>query len=198
MLSWRPSKWSAALFIGPVMVCATAAAADAPQSRLVAEATRLFAVVLADDPSPERCELASDWDSSPVPEEIAHRDLGLRLHASLSAPESFTGPAKVLSPRGGGAICRDSEANDLEAQRLAAFEGGTDKNIFVKRRAYTFPVFDEGYHTAVFVVTYERFGWYRKPAGIARLAPEAAVTAVVYRKAGGRWRRVTMVELGST
>ncbi|CAL78441.1 hypothetical protein BRADO4711 [Bradyrhizobium sp. ORS 278] len=154
--------------------------------------------VLAEDPPAERCELSADWDDYPIPEDIARKHLGIRLHASLSAPYSGTNAFQVLKPRTEEMLCHAAEAKDMESQRLAAFEAGTDKAAFIRQRKYSFPVFSENYRTAIFVVTHMRLGWYRSARGVARLPLEADWSAVVYRKVGGQWRNVDRIGLAAT
>jgi hypothetical protein len=197
-VSWRCSVWLVGLLACSAAPHDAANADDRAQARLAAEAKLFFAAVLADDPPSEPCELSSTWDTYPIPEDIARKHLGLRLHASLSAPESGTGPLQILQPPTQSALCRDEEAKEFESRGLAAFEAGTDKSFFVKRRKYTFPVFSADFRTAVIVVTKELQGWYRKPEGVAKLRLEAAGLAVVYRKANGKWRRVDTDQLWIT
>ncbi|WP_240535791.1 hypothetical protein [Bradyrhizobium sp. STM 3809] len=173
--------------------------ADDQRSRLNDEAERLFRVVLAEQKDLGPCELAPTWDTYPVPEYVGRKYLGLKLHASLSAPDNGAEAFQILEPPVKGSLCRADEAEELESQRLAAFKVGTEKSLVSTSRKYTFPVFSADYRTAVFVVTGQRSGWYRKSdGGLAKLAVEAAGSAVVYRKVGGSWRHVTTILLWIT
>jgi|SRR5450756_311882 hypothetical protein len=72
-------------------------AEDESDVRINTEAKLLFKAVLTDEPPSQSCQLDSTWDNYPIPESVARKYLGLRLHAELSSPHSETIPYEILN-----------------------------------------------------------------------------------------------------
>ena len=194
MADWRRAAW----FIGFAVyfgLLGVAKAEDKAGVRLNAEAKLLFKAVLADGLPAQPCQLDSTWDNYPIPESVARKYLGLRLHAELSSPQSETVPYEILDSVDSEFFCSADETKKFEIERLKRFEAGTEKSFEVTRTQYTFPVFSDDYRSAVLVVSGSRSRWLRTPEGIQSFAADAAGYAAVYKKSGNAWRFVTTVEL---
>jgi hypothetical protein len=194
MADWRRAAWLAGLAVYFGLLGA-AKAEDKAGIRLNAEAKLLFKAVLADAPPTQPCQLDSTWDNYPIPESVARKHLGLRLHAELSSPNSGTVPPEILVSADSEFFCSADQTGKFEGEQLKQFEAGTEKSFEIKRRQYSFPVFSDDYRSAVLVVSGSQLTWIRTPEGIRRLAVEAAGAAEVYKKSGNAWRLVTKIQL---
>jgi hypothetical protein len=180
-----------------------------PSARLTLEAIALFRSVVKHKLGElGSCALADRWNHYPVPEKLARRHLGMKLHAELVSPSTATTPAEVIDPQGAirQAFCSNAEAaRQMEAQ-VEDFRRGAlniEKGPFdvhprlrVVIRDYSFPVFDRGYRRAVIVITYTSRDWVKVSDGEVRsLGLSGAGEAVVYAKHGGLWQSVAREHL---
>jgi hypothetical protein len=103
-----------------------AVAAERPD-RLTREAVALFRSVVKQHKPREfgSCTLTDRWNDYPVPEEVARRHLGMKLHAELVSP-SRTTPAEVIDPEGAirQAFCSNSEAAKQTEALVEGFRSG--------------------------------------------------------------------------
>jgi len=182
-------------------------AAERPD-RLTREAIALFRSVLKHKPGElGSCTLANRWNRYPVPEEVARRHLGMKLHAELVSPNTTT-PAEVIDPEGAirQAFCGSSEAaRQMDAQVEDFRNGGVNvekrpfdlnPRLTVVIRDYSFPVFDRGYRRAAIVMAYTSRQWVKVSDGEVRsLGISGAGEAVVYAKHGRLWQRAAREHL---
>jgi hypothetical protein len=194
------AKWKRVVWLVGLAACfggiGAIKADEAADARLESEARVLFKAVLADEPAPEPCELAPEWDTHPIPEAVARDYLGLTLHAELSGPYVVTKPQAILDLAGkSGALCSSETAKALVSERRKQFEAGSDRMLLIRNTGYSFPVFSDDYRTAVVVVSHSVEGWARTPDRIGRLPVQAVGYAAVYAKSETGWSRVTTIEL---
>ena len=183
------------VWLAGVAICfgcfAVATADESVEVRRVAEATLLFRAVLADEPSPERCELDSTWRHYPIPESVAREHLGSTVHADLSAPIFGPLPKDIVDAPDGESVCSDDRAKSIEGERLREYESSGDAQLLIiKRTWYTFPVFSDDYGSAALAVSHTGHGWARMPDGIKGLTEQGGGYVAIYRKIEGSWRRV--------
>jgi hypothetical protein len=172
--------------------CFAMAAAD-ESVESIAEAKLLFRKVLADEPSPERCELDSTWGRYPIPESVAREHFGLTVHAELSAPIFGPLPKDILDIAADGEfVCSEDRAKSIESERLREYRSSGDTRLLlIRRTSYTFPVFGDDYGSAALVVSHNAHGWTRMPDGVKNLPAVGVGYVAIYRKIDGSWRRVT-------
>jgi len=194
MAYWRRVAWLAGFALCFSLTVAVKAENER-DARLKAEAKLLFKAVLADDPPAQPCQLDSSWDNYPIPEAVARKYLGLRLHAELASPQTDTNPYEILESVESKFFCSANETSKFVSEQLKKFEAGAETSFYINSRKYTFPVFSDDYRTAVLVASGSRSTWLRTPEGIRSLAGEAAGGVEVYQRRGNVWRRVTTIQL---
>jgi hypothetical protein len=194
MADWRRAVWFAGLALC-FSLQGTVKAENQRDAQLKAEAKLLFTAVLADEQPSQPCQLVSSWDNYPIPEAVARKYLGLRLHAELASPQTDTTPYEILESAESKFFCGADEASNFVSEQLKQFEAGTETILYISSTKHTFPIFSDDYQRAVLVVSGSRSTWRRTPEGIRSLAGEAAGSVWVYQKRGKAWRRVTTVQL---
>ena len=172
------------------------------EGRLIREAKVLFQLVKADEsshPALERCGVRADWDTTPVPDYVAHEQFGITIRAGLSAPTQNSTPAEVLAlgATAEDIFCSAVEAKKYANEKLSLVKSGQSNGESAKFISYTFPVFNAGYTKAVVIYTDSSIIW--TPANADRHGTiEFAVVAFVYTKAKGRWHKAARIELSVT
>jgi len=194
MADWRCAVWLAG-FALCFSLQGAVKAENQLDARHKAEALLLFKAVLAENPPSQPCQLDSTWGKHPIPEAVARKYLGLRLHAELASPPSNTTPYEILESAASKSFCSAGETSKFESEQLEQFEAGMEKSLDIWHRQYTFPVFSDDYRRAVLVVSGGHMTWFRTPEGILPLGFEGAGNAEVYQKRGNAWRRVKTIQL---
>ena len=192
-------KSAAIIFLGLAFACPSAKADEA--DRLAAEARALFPAVLADEPPAQQCGYDAVWQNDAIPDYIAAKYFGLRVHAGLSPPEQTNDLQAILDPTGRqpAAFCSDADLADYEEARYKAMkDDASSSSMEITTRHFTFPVFDADYKTAILVVTGRRDTWYRadkqtgsfKRGDVGRAPPDVASVAKVFRKTPKGWKLI--------
>jgi hypothetical protein len=180
-----------------------------PPDRLTLEAIALFrSVVERKRDELEPCALDDRWHEYAIPEEVARRHLGMKLHANLASPFTMTKPADVIDPEGKirQVFCGEAEAERRKNAQVEDFRNGVlriekgphdlNPRLTVAIRDYSFPVFDLGYRRAVIVTTYTSQQWVKVSDGeVQSLGIFGAGVAMVYAKHGRLWQRVALESL---
>jgi hypothetical protein len=170
-------------------------AEEGSATRLQAEAELLFKAVLADEPTPQPCELEAKWDTYPIPEDVAREYLDFTAHAELASPQVAAQPAAILDLPSTSAICGAGVAEVSARQRQQDFEASSEQTLLIRSTPYTFPVFSEDYRTAILVISHSVQGWARMTGGVKRLPVQAVGYAAVYARSENGWSRITTIEL---
>jgi hypothetical protein len=183
--------------------------------RLASEATALYARVLEKEKPPtDRCSLNSEWNNDPIPEYVARKHLGLKLHARLAAPYHRSKPAEVLDPAGKmhAAFCTGQEWREYEERLLKEFTDkftkentppDITKNIRTHTRfTYSFPLFNENFDRAIIVQGWSGSSWtwgspyLEKDQGRKMFGGFAgSVHAYIWAKKDGVWQQIGSEEL---
>jgi hypothetical protein len=185
--------------------------------RLASEATALYARVLEKEKPPtDRCSLNSEWFQYSVPEDVARKHLGLKLHAQLAAPYNTTTPAKVLDPAGKmrEAFCSADELDKYLKQAMNALrtkliaENARPDGLQVKLRHtrgdYSFPVFNENFDRAIIVQAWAESSWtwgspYLEKDQERKLfgSVSGSIQAYIWAKKDGVWQQISIEAMAS-
>ena len=166
------------------------------ERRLKREATNLFKVVLAEfGDAPGRCWFSTEWDSREVPYHLARRYLGHRIRSDVTSPKVKVTTAEILDPAGAHPerFCNTEEFRQTLQGRMAeslATRSSDSAMNSMPQRDFSFPAFDKDFRAAIVIRSSSYFGWYVRDGQLQKRLG-LFVDALVYRKAGGRWRLVT-------
>jgi len=180
-----------------------AAAAEGPDEQAAREAKELFRVALASGPnssesfSPQHCELSTTWYRESVPEFVARKYLHLRIHSDLLGREQKN-PQDILDPerRFGEAFCSPEVAESYVDETLRKSESSADTICF-RHYSFAFPVFDAGYHQAIFVFADSRT-CHRDQSAVGGIRGYGHSIAFIFAKEKGVWKPVAEEILSQT
>jgi hypothetical protein len=183
---------------------AQGADADAPpeEERLRAEVTALFKTVLEGEQFElQDCALGSKWRRDPIPQHLAARYFGLKLHADLIAPDPLMmSPADVLYPGEDkiGQFCDRQQAADREVwlvdgfrwQPLEPSSEGRSITIKMPAREFGFPIFTDAFDRAAVLVCGSSVTYRREEDWVRMVTDHPEWCFVkIYDKVQGHWVR---------
>ena len=183
------------------VVSSSPARSDELASRQKREASAIYRLVLAEKLPVEQCGYSEEWDNYPVPDYVARKYLGLKLHADVSASNQPLAFEEALDPKRlkPSTFCKHAEAAAYIQKSLEGFEHDPAQHFMVLRsRGFTFPVFNATFRTAVIVVTVHEHDVHSREKNetqVRRLPDEVSIQAWVYRKTKRGWRRTATEQI---
>ena len=126
------------------VLCTTQShAATPPLTSSDKEAQKLFAVVLARERPPGRCQYDVSWSREELPDYIAQSEFHLTVKVGL-LPPSVTGDFRTIVDLNhhiaASAFCSEEDLKTYTAQRVAEFEKGSEPNMQIDRTAFDYPI----------------------------------------------------------
>ena len=179
------------------------AVAAEPLDRTKQQAIALFRSVIEEKAGElGRCSLAPNWIEYPIPEELARRYLGLKLHAALAPSHPTARATEVIDPDGEmtEVFCDDAESASQRDALVKSFQNGAleaqkepfklDQWLKFRQFQYSFPVFDGAYRRAVIVSAGSSYNWVKVSEGEVRFIDvHGGASALLYIRRDGAWRR---------
>ena len=197
------AAWSAAL--------AENADWQAERARRDKEATVLFATivknVVQDVGRPfDTCEIDADWDTFPIDYAIAHKAVGLKVHANLANPFGIPTTSVIFGaavPK--DAICDKAARERYRAGLTAAWETAAKAlpsgskpppRPFFSDTFFSYPLFDRDFRRAVLIYGRQSRGPHVDDDGKRLIGViKGFGAALVYARTGKAWHKVTMTYL---